>query len=69
MLHLFKQGYGEENDFSMRAIDLGFKHFLCADVFIYHQGSVSFGGKTKELCAVAGASTKGKTSALFYNCR
>ena len=50
---LFKQGYGEENDFSMRALDLGFKHFLCADVFVYHQGRVSFGGKAEELCGAA----------------
>ena len=50
---LFKQGYGEENDFSMRALDLGFKHFLCADVFVYHQGGVSFGDEAKALCAVA----------------
>lgn len=50
---LFKQGYGEENDFCMRATELGFKHFLCADVFVYHRGNVSFGDKAKTLCAAA----------------
>jgi len=50
---LFKKGYGEENDFSMRAMDLGFKHLLCADVFVYHQGGVSFSNEAEELCAAA----------------
>lgn len=38
----FGKGYGEENDFSMRAKALGWRHILCADVFVYHAGSVSF---------------------------
>jgi GT2 family glycosyltransferase len=38
----FGKGYGEENDFSMRAKALGWRHVLCADVFVYHAGSVSF---------------------------
>ncbi|MCP5195627.1 MAG: glycosyltransferase [Gammaproteobacteria bacterium] len=38
----FGKGYGEENDFSMRAKVLGWRHVLCADVFVYHAGSVSF---------------------------
>lgn len=50
---LFKKGYGEENDFSIRATNLGFKHFLCGDTFIYHQGRVSFGEKFKVLGATA----------------
>ena len=50
---IFKRGYGEENEFCMRAMEVGFKHLLCADVFVYHQGSVSFGSETKALCAEA----------------
>lgn len=46
----FKRGYGEENDFSMRAMNLGFRNLLCADVFVYHKGSVSFGDETESLC-------------------
>lgn len=38
----FKVGYGEENDFCMRAIHAGFKNILIGDVFVYHVGSVSF---------------------------
>lgn len=49
----FKEGYGEENDYSMRALDFGFKHLLCADVFVYHKGSVSFGEEAEQLCAIA----------------
>ena len=39
----FGRGYGEEVDFCMRASRLGLRHLLCADVFVYHQGEVSFG--------------------------
>lgn len=50
---LFKRGYGEENDFSMRALDIGFRHLLAADVFVYHRGGVSFGEDGPELCEEA----------------
>jgi len=50
---LFKEGYGEENDFCMRALDLGFKNLLCADTFVYHKGGVSFADKADDLCAAA----------------
>lgn len=39
----FGKGYGEENDFSMRASHRGWKNVLCGDVFVYHKGNVSFG--------------------------
>ena len=39
----FGRGYGEEVDFCMRASRLGWRHLLCADLFVYHQGEVSFG--------------------------
>lgn len=38
----FKVGYGEENDFCMRAIHAGFKNIIIGDVFVFHVGSVSF---------------------------
>jgi GT2 family glycosyltransferase len=38
----FKVGYGEENDFCMRALNLGYKNLVAGDVFVYHTGSVSF---------------------------
>lgn len=39
----FGRGYGEENDFSLRASAAGWRNVLAADVFVYHAGSVSFG--------------------------
>lgn len=38
----FGKGYGEENDFCMRATAAGWYHVLCADTFVYHAGGVSF---------------------------
>ena len=38
----FGRGYGEENDFCMRALKAGWRHVLAGDVFVYHEGSVSF---------------------------
>lgn len=38
----FGRGYGEENDWCMRASAHGFAHLLCGDVFVYHHGEVSF---------------------------
>ncbi|HEY8290473.1 MAG TPA: glycosyl transferase, partial [Acetobacteraceae bacterium] len=45
----FGQGYGEENDFCLRASALGWQHRLACDVFVYHKGSVSFGAKAQAL--------------------
>jgi GT2 family glycosyltransferase len=41
----FGRGYGEEVDFSQRAIRLGFKHICADDVFTFHRGSGSFGNE------------------------
>ncbi|PIE83162.1 MAG: hypothetical protein CSA09_03610 [Candidatus Contendobacter odensis] len=49
----FKDGYGEENDFCMRAINIGLKNFLCSDTFIYHKGAVSFSVDSEKLCTKA----------------
>jgi GT2 family glycosyltransferase len=40
---LFGRGYGEENDFSMRARSAGLRNVLCDDVYIVHLGNRSFG--------------------------
>jgi len=45
----FGLGYGEENDFCMRAAKAGWRHQLCADTFVYHVGSVSFSEKAEAL--------------------
>jgi GT2 family glycosyltransferase/predicted SAM-dependent methyltransferase len=38
----FGKGYGEENDFCLRATALGWKHLHALDVFVYHEGGASF---------------------------
>ena len=45
----FTQGYGEENDFCLRASALGWRHRLACDTFVYHKGSVSFGDRANAL--------------------
>lgn len=39
----FGRGYGEENDFCLRAAQAGFRNVLAEDIFVYHAGQVSFG--------------------------
>ncbi|MGU3666173.1 glycosyltransferase, partial [Methylobacterium sp. A49B] len=39
----FGKGYGEENDWCLRAIKAGFVNLLAEDVFVYHAGQISFG--------------------------
>lgn len=34
--------YGEEVDFCFRCQQLGYRHILCDDVFVYHKGAASF---------------------------
>jgi GT2 family glycosyltransferase/glycosyltransferase involved in cell wall biosynthesis len=40
---LFAQGYGEENDFCIRARHLGWRHVAVPSVFVSHAGGASFG--------------------------
>jgi GT2 family glycosyltransferase len=40
---IFGRGYGEENDFSMRARQAGMRNVLCDDVYVVHVGGRSFG--------------------------
>lgn len=39
----FGQGYGEENDFCIRAINRGFVNLVCPNCYIYHYDGASFG--------------------------
>jgi GT2 family glycosyltransferase len=39
----FGKGYGEENDFCMRALKSGWKNLQALDCAVFHQGEVSFG--------------------------
>lgn len=42
-------GYGEEVDFSQRAMLAGFSHVLADDLFIYHKGSRSFSAEREKI--------------------
>jgi GT2 family glycosyltransferase len=46
---LFGHGYGEEADFCLRAAARGWRHILAANVFVYHAGGRSFGGRRAAL--------------------
>lgn len=45
----FGRGYGEENDFCMRARKAGFRNVLCDDAFVVHTGGSSFTDKKRAL--------------------
>jgi len=38
----FGLGYGEENDFCLRASAIGWRNVTCTNVFVFHDGGVSF---------------------------
>jgi len=44
----FGLGYGEENDFCMRALKAGFVHVLDDATFVFHEGQRSFGASREE---------------------
>jgi len=39
----FGRGYGEENDWCMRAIEAGWRHVICDGAYVAHEGGASFG--------------------------
>lgn len=45
----FSKGYGEENDWCMRAHKLGYKHAFVTNLFVYHKHGGSFSSKEKLL--------------------
>jgi GT2 family glycosyltransferase len=49
----FGRGYGEENDFCLRAAKAGWRSVLAADVFVFHEGAVSFSSERAALTEVA----------------
>jgi O-antigen biosynthesis protein len=52
----FGRGYGEENDFCLRAAAAGWRHLIAADVFVFHEGAVSFSeGRARQLAAASAA--------------
>ena len=49
----FGRGYGEENDFSLRAARAGWRNVLAGDVFVFHEGAVSFSQERGERAEAA----------------
>lgn len=41
----YRQGYGEECDYSLRAWEAGYQVVCCDDAFVYHAGERSFGAR------------------------
>jgi len=50
----FPTGYGEEDDFSIRAIDAGFKIAVADDTYIFHAKSKSYTHETRAILSVKG---------------
>ncbi|HLX27650.1 MAG TPA: glycosyltransferase family 2 protein [Casimicrobiaceae bacterium] len=50
----FGRGYGEENDFCLRAAEAGWRNVVAADVFVFHEGAVSFADERGTLIEAAG---------------
>ncbi len=49
MNETFGRGYGEENEFCLRAADLGYRHLAAIGAFVEHRESVSFGEEKANL--------------------
>ncbi|HET7032461.1 MAG TPA: glycosyltransferase [Casimicrobiaceae bacterium] len=47
----FGPGYGEENDFCLRALGAGYRSVLCDDAYVLHLGGRSFEGQKRDLGA------------------
>jgi len=45
----FGRGYGEENDFCMRATKAGWRHIIDDSLLVYHRGNSSFGEEKQAL--------------------
>lgn len=45
----FGKGYGEENDFSLRAATRGWRNIAACDAFVEHKGGVSFDNKLEKV--------------------
>lgn len=45
----FDKGYGEENDFSFRCLEYGYRNLLCDNTIVYHKESQSFNNERKKV--------------------
>jgi GT2 family glycosyltransferase len=51
----FGRGYGEENDFCLRATAAGWRHVAATGLFVWHRGGASFGAEREKLIEAAQA--------------
>jgi GT2 family glycosyltransferase len=66
----FPVGYGEENDFCIRAQDAGFELAIADDVFVFHAKSKSFGHERRKTLSEQGTrSLKNKHTVEKYQAR
>lgn len=60
----FPVGYGEENDFCIRAIDAGYKFAVADDVYVFHAKSKSFGHVNRQHLSKQGSENLKKKHGL-----
>lgn len=66
----FPMGYGEENDYCIRASDAGFQLVIADDVFVFHAKSKSFGhNKRLQLSANGDMSLRKKHTDAKIDCK
>lgn len=53
----FPTGYGEENDYCIRAADAGFELAIADDTYVFHAKSKSFGHETRKVYSKNGSET------------
>jgi GT2 family glycosyltransferase/glycosyltransferase involved in cell wall biosynthesis len=56
----FPRGYGEENDFCMRALKQGWRHVVDDSTFVFHKRSASFGEEKQTLIVKSGETLRAK---------
>jgi hypothetical protein len=64
------RGYGEENDWCQRALAAGWQHLIATDVYVVHQGAVSFSSETAvrvraAMAVLAAPATPGQPAAAY----
>ncbi len=65
----FGKGYGEENDFSFRCFEYGYRHVLCDDVYVLHKESQSFLDEKVDNGAALAKKHPALKNGLDYWCR
>lgn len=66
----FPTGYGEENDFCMRAVDAGFQLAYVDDTYVFHAKSKSFGSEQRVALSKDGsAAIRAKHTSEKFNAR